>query len=302
MKKADFSQDILVKMIEAMILIRRVEEKISELYQEQEMKCPIHLSIGQEASAVGVCLNLRKEDYVFSNHRCHSHYLAKGGDLKRMIAELYGKKTGCCAGKGGSMHLVDQSVGFVGASSIVAGQISIAVGSAFAFKLRKEKRLSVVFFGDGATEEGVFYESLNFAALKKLPVIFICENNGIAVESPLSVRQAKENISSRGKIFGVPGFRVNGQNVLEVFAAAKKATERCLNGNGPSLIECKVERWSGHVSPKYKISDNCPIKLFGNIVSDEQLRRIKERVDNAIQEAFEFAKKAHFPLMVKRRN
>ena len=172
-----------------MLRIRMTEEAIAERYTENKMRCPTHLSIGQEAISVGVCSNLTKNDFVLSTHRAHAHYLAKGGDLKRMIAELYGKKTGCSKGMGGSMHLIDKSVGFMGSTAIVGNTIPVAVGLGLSLKLKKEDGLSCVFFGDGAIEEGAFYESINYAVVHKLPVLFICENNLYSVYSGLTVRQ-----------------------------------------------------------------------------------------------------------------
>ena len=179
----------LKKLYREMVRIRIVEESIAEHYPEQEMRCPVHFSIGQEAVAVGVCVHLDPSDHVFSNHRSHGHYLAKGGDLKAMVAEIYGKEAGCSRGFGGSMHLLDLKHGFLGAAPIVGSTIPIAVGSALTATVKEEDRVTVVFLGDGATEEGVFSESLNFAALKQLPVVFVCENNLYSVYSPLSVSQ-----------------------------------------------------------------------------------------------------------------
>src|SRR3989338_9607744 len=188
------SSKILLSLYRKLLLIRQTEEKIAEKYQEREMRCPVHLSIGQEAVAVGVCDNLKKEDIVYSNHRCHAHYLAKGGNLNRMIAEIYGKETGCAKGRGGSMHLIDLAAGFGGATPIVGNSVPIAVGAAFSNKLKGDKNIAVVFLGDGSTEEGVFHESLNFAILKKLPVLFVCENNLFSVYTNLSERQPKRQI------------------------------------------------------------------------------------------------------------
>jgi len=183
------SRKQLLAFYSEMLRLRLVEEAIVNAYSDQEMRCPIHLCIGQEAIAVGVCAALEQSDYVMSNHRSHGHYLAKGGDLKAMMAELYGKKTGCTSGKGGSMHLVDLENGFLGAVPIVSGIIPVACGTAFASQMKNEKRVTTVFFGDAAVEEGVFCESINFALLKKLPVVFVCENNLYSVYSPMSVRQ-----------------------------------------------------------------------------------------------------------------
>ena len=187
------AKDLYYKMLR----IRLVEEKISELYAEQEMRCPVHLSIGQEATAVGICAHLQKEDLVLSAHRAHAHYLAKGGDLKAMISELYGKETGCAMGKGGSMHLIDLNSGFFASVPIVGSTIPIATGVAWAFKMKKRSNITAVFLGDGATEEGVFHESLNFAALKQLPIVFICENNGWAVSTPTDVQTASATFAVR---------------------------------------------------------------------------------------------------------
>lgn len=294
------AEKILLGMLEKMLLIRRTEEKIAELYHQQEMKCPVHLSLGQEACAVGVCVNLRQNDYVFSNHRCHAHYLAKGGDLNAMIAELYGKETGCAKGWGGSMHLVDLKAGLMGSSSIVAGSISVAVGAGLAFKMRKENRVSVVFFGDGAAEEGVFYESMNFAALNKLPVLFVCENNFIAVETHIKMRQP-DNINDRGNIFGITNKKVDGQDAVEVYKAAKDLIELCRNGNGPALLECRTERWAKHVSPVYERTNNCPIENLARYFSSEDIfsdltARYNKEIEEKISIAFNFGKESPYPV------
>ena len=213
---SNISIETLRELYRMMVKIRRVELKIEELYPGDEMKTPVHLSLGQEAVAAGVCASLNENDSVLSNHRGHGHYLTKGGDLKAMIAELYCKQTGCTKGKGGSMHLIDTSVGLLGSSSIVGGCIPIATGVALGYVMQKEKRVSVAFFGDGAVDEGAFYESLNFAALKKLPVIFICENNFYAVGSHQRIRQLKDDIYRRAQCLSIPGYRVDGNNVIEV--------------------------------------------------------------------------------------
>src|SRR5579859_6536135 len=181
--------DLQRRLYRGLLRLRLVEERIAELYPEQEMRCPVHLSIGQEAVAVGVCDHLEPADQALSGHRSHGHYLAKGGDLRAMLAELYGRETGCARGKGGSMHLVDLEAGFLGATPIVASTIPIAVGVAFAARLRGQPLVTVAFFGEGATEEGVFHEAANFAALHRLAVVFVCENNLYSVYSPLEVRQ-----------------------------------------------------------------------------------------------------------------
>jgi pyruvate dehydrogenase E1 component alpha subunit len=227
-----------------MLRIRMIEERVADLYREQEMRCPVHLCIGQEAVAVGVCASLRADDYAMSGHRSHGHYLAKGGDLRAMMAELYGKVTGCCLGKGGSMHLVDRAAAFVGATPIVGSTIAIGVGVAFASHLRKEGRVTVLFFGEGATEEGVFHEALNFAVLRKLPVIFVCENNGYSVYSPLSVRQpSSRDICGIAAAGGARTYRGDGNDVVEVGVLATQAVTDACGGAGPVLIEFATYRW-----------------------------------------------------------
>lgn len=296
------------------LLVRRVEEKIALLYPEKEMRCPTHLSIGQEAVASGVCTALRREDYIFSTHRCHSHYLAKGGNLKRMFAELYGRSTGCAKGKGGSMHLVDAEQGMMGASALVGGTIPLAVGAALASRMEKSDRVSVAFFGDAATEQGSFHESLNFAALKKLPILFVCENNFLATHTPLSERQAQDNIWERGAIYGVPGFRLDGTNAIEVYEAATRTVSRARQGEGPSLLECRAYRWKEHVGPNedfnkgYRSKEEleawkarCPILQLENLFREKSLftesalKEIGLEIDKEIEEAVRYAKESPFP-------
>jgi pyruvate dehydrogenase E1 component alpha subunit len=233
-----------------MLRIRMVEERIAELYPEQEMRCPVHLCIGQEAVAVGVCASLRPTDLVLSGHRSHGHYLAKGGDLRAMLAEIYGRATGCARGKGGSMHLVDLAAGFLAATPIVASTIPIAVGAALGGRLRGEDRVVVSFFGDAATEEGVFHESVNFAVLKQLPVLFVCENNLYSVHSPLSVRQPSgRSIADLVRGHGLPSIQADGNDVQEVARRAAEAAVRARSGGGPSFLEFITYRWREHCGP-----------------------------------------------------
>lgn len=285
-----------------------------ELYPEQEMRCPTHLSIGQEAVAVGVCANLRKDDYVFSFHRCHAHYLAKGGELKRLIAELYGKKTGCAGGVGGSMHLVAPDVGFMGASSIVAGTIPIAMGTALATVMQGSDRVSVAFFGDAGVEEGLFHETLNFASLRSLPVVFVCENNLYATHSHLLSRQVADNIFERGESHRVQGKCIDGNDVLDIYQTAKEAVDHCRRGQGPYLIECKTYRWREHVGPYYdydlgyrskeeleKWMAKCPISVYektlleNSILTQKDVERTAKEVREEVEEAVNFAKESPFP-------
>jgi len=277
--------------------IRMIEEAIATRYSEQKMRCPVHLSIGQEAVAVGVCAHLHPTDYVVSGHRAHAHYLAKGGSLKRMIAEIYGKKMGCCSGRGGSMHLVDLDAGFLGSTPIVGGSIPIGVGAAFGSILKGETRLVVIFFGEGATEEGVFSESLNFAALKNLPVLFVCENNLYSVYSPLDVRQPKErSIPLLAEAHGIFALQGNGNCLNEVSILAKKATDHIRAGLGPCLLELSTYRFREHCGPdldpyqpetevEYWKARDPALALQGN----------RQEIEKEIEEAFLFAEASPFP-------
>lgn len=248
------SADLLRALYVEMVRIRKAEEAIVALYAEQEIRCPTHLSIGQEAVAVGVCQALTLRDIVLSGHRCHAHYLAKGGNLNAMFAELYGKATGCARGKGGSMHLVWPQTGMLGASAIVAGTVPIAVGRALASGLKGSDEVAAAFFGDAAVEQGVTHESLNFASLRRLPVVFVCENNLYATHSPLSARQPTPEIAPRAAAYHMPGVMVDGNDVVEVYLAARAAVERARGGEGPTLIEAKTYRWREHVGPNYDIN------------------------------------------------
>src|SRR4030042_887 len=211
--------------------IRRVEEEIARIYPTDKIKSPVHLSIGQEAVSVGVCYALNRDDVVFGTYRSHAAYLAKGGDLKKMIAELYGKATGCAKGKGGSMHLGDVAHGIMGASAVVGTTIPNAVGYAYALKLQRKSSIVVSFFGDGATDEGVFYESLNFAALKAVPLIFVCENNFYAIHTHISRRQKKpDNLIQRASAYDIPAERIDGNDVLKIYERVSAVAKSMRNG------------------------------------------------------------------------
>jgi len=308
------SRDTLIGMYEMMLRIRRLEEEIAEAYREQEMRCPTHLSIGQEAAAVGICAALKLDDVIFSTHRCHAHYLAKGGDPRRMLAELYGRKTGCAGGKGGSMHLIDESVGMMGTSSIVGASVPLAAGAAFAFSMQESAQVAVAFLGDAGVEQGVFHESLNFAALKRLPLIFVCENNFYATQSPLTNRQPTDNIYKLGEVYGIPGMRLDGNDVLAVYNAAVKTIERCRRGEGPTLLELRTYRWREHVGPNYdwdmgyrtreeveEWMKKDPVKtwegrlLKAKITGEADLKRIGKRIEKEIKTAFALAKADPYP-------
>jgi len=311
----DISPISLKSLYKTMLRIRRFEERVAELLCSQpEIICPVHLYIGQEAVAAGVCANLRRDDYVFSTHRSHGHYIAKGGDIRALMAEMYGKVTGCSKGRGGSMHLASPDVGLLGSSAIVAGTVPLAVGTALASSLKEQDTVSVAFFGDGAVSEGVFYESLNFASLKKLPVIFVCENNLYSTHMPISACLADTNVYRKAEMFNMPGVRVDGNNVVEVFSTAKKAIENARRGNGPTLIECMTYRWRGHVGPNLDLDkglrskeeldswmNRCPIKalegflLEHGILSEPGRIQIGEAIDKEIEEAIIFAKESPYP-------
>jgi TPP-dependent pyruvate/acetoin dehydrogenase alpha subunit len=241
-----------VRLFRDMKRIRMVEETIASRYSEQEMRCPVHLSVGQEAAAVGVCSVLRQSDQVMSGHRSHAHYLAKGGDLDAMIAEIYGRETGCCRGRGGSMHLVDRRAGFVGAVPIVGSTIPIATGLAFADKLMARDRVTVAFLGEAATEQGVFHESMNFAALHRLPLVFACENNLYSVYSHIRVRQPVDRpVFHQAAAHRVPAEQVDGNDPMAVAGASSRAVDRARGGGGPSFLELLTYRWREHCGPGF---------------------------------------------------
>jgi pyruvate dehydrogenase E1 component alpha subunit len=299
-----------------MIRIRLCEESLVDPILRGEVRCPVHLYSGEEAIAVGVCAALKKSDYVFSTHRSHGHYLAKGGGMPELIAEVYTKKTGCSRGRGGSMHLIAPQVGMMGSAPIVGGTISLAVGAALAASIRKDKRIVVSFFGDGAAGEGVLYESLNFAALKMLPIIFVCENNLYSTHLPIRECRPKNNILEIGNPFCIKSYQLDGNDVLAVFETAKKAVRACRKGNGPVFLEFMTYRLRGHVGPNDNIQGSHtdirpkeeiekwrkkdPLKRFEqylitkNILNEKDLQKIKEGVENEVSEAHDFAKNSPY--------
>lgn len=308
------SSEIAESLYLALLRCRKFDEKIVELYPQKEMRCPTHLSIGQEAIAAGVCVALRKEDIIFSTHRSHSPAVAKSGELKSLMAELYGKVTGCSKGKGGSMHFVDKEAGLFGCSAIVGGTIPLAVGTALAAKMQGIDRVSVAFFGDGAMEQGTFHESMNFASLHKLPVLFVCENNGLATCTPLRLRQPYEELYQRAEGYRMPGVRVDGTKILEVYHASREAVARARRGEGPTLIEGTCYRWKEHCGPNfdyhlgYRTKEEleewmkkCPVKQFEELLSKEgildqtRMHLLQAKVQTEIEEAVKFAKASPFP-------
>ena len=309
------SAGTLKQLHRELLRIRMIEERIADLYSEQQMRCPVHLSTGQEAVPVGVCAHLVQADYVMSGHRSHGHYLAKGGNLKAMFAEMYGKATGCTNGKGGSMHLLDLAAGFLGAVPIVASTIPIAVGASWGSRLRNEERVVVTFFGEGATEEGVFHEAINFASLKQLPVVFVCENNLYSVYSPMEVRQpANREVYEIAKAHGVAAYQGDGNDMRSVYSLAEQAITRARHGEGPTFLEFKTYRWREHCGPFYdndlgyrdpaefeawKVKD--PIAIFErymremSLLPDGNLESLKRELTVEIDEAVAFAKNSPFP-------
>lgn len=245
---------LLIGLFRTMLRIRLAEEAIAALVEAREVKTPCHLSIGQEAIAAGICAALGRQDTVWGGHRSHGHYLAKGGGLPAMMAEIFGRVTGCSKGRGGSMHLIAPEAGLYGTVPLVGATIPLAVGAGLASKLRQDASVAVAFFGDGATEEGHFHESLNLAALYRLPVLFVCENNFYSTHMTLSERRLKDNIVQTADPSGMPTVRLDGNDVLAVFEAATQAVSRARAREGPSFLECRTYRWRGHVGPAWDMA------------------------------------------------
>lgn len=306
--------EVLSRLYRTMLRIRRAEEVIAERYAEQEMRCPVHLCIGQEATPAGACAELEPSDYVMSTHRSHGHYLAKGGSLKALLAELYGRETGCSMGKGGSMHLVDLSVNFLGAAPILGATMALAVGAAFGTSLRGEPHVSVAFFGDAAIEEGIFYESANFAVLKKLPVVLVCENNQLSTCSPLSVRQPPgRSICDVARGIGLPAESGDGNDAVEVARLARSAVARARRGEGPSFLEMHTYRWREHCGPNYDFNlgyrseaeveewkKRCPLRrlqqhmVAQNAWDEAAMALMARSVNEEIEQAVAFARSSPF--------
>ena len=311
------SKALMEHLYRTMIRIRYCEESLVEPILSGEIKTPAHLYSGEEAVATGICSALKEEDYIFGTHRSHGHFLAKGGSMNELMAEIYCRETGCSRGRGGSMHLIAPDKGMLGSAPIVAGTISLALGAALASFIRKDGRVAVSFFGDGATGEGVLYESLNFAALKKLPILFVCENNFYATHMPIRECRVQENIYKIAIPFRIESHDVDGNDVLAVFKAAKEAIESCRNGEGPEFLECLTYRYRGHVGPDDNIQglhadirpkeeieawlEEDPIKRFEHYLithqySNEQLiEQMRQEVQKEVDEALFFAKNSQAP-------
>jgi TPP-dependent pyruvate/acetoin dehydrogenase alpha subunit len=295
-----------------MLRIRMIEEEIAARYPQEKMRCPVHLSIGQEAVAVGVSSVLRRSDQIVTTHRCHAHYLAKGGDLKAMLCELMGREAGCCSGRGGSMHLFDRDAGVLLSLPIVAASIPIGVGAAFAMRRRKEDNVAVVYLGDASVEEGVFHESANFAALHRLPVVFVCENNLYSVYTPLRDRQPGRPITELARGHGLETHKVDGNDVFAVRAATVTAVTRARAGKGAGFIEADTYRWREHCGPNY---DNTlgyrtpeefeawkgrdPLlelrRRAGPALTDASVQDLQRTIAQEVADAFAFAEAAPFP-------
>jgi TPP-dependent pyruvate/acetoin dehydrogenase alpha subunit len=301
----DLSNEILQEMLQKMLQIRKFEEKVNEMFMTGKIHGTTHLGIGQEACAVGAMQALRKDDYIFSNHRGHGHCIAKGASIDRMMAELFGKETGFCKGLGGSMHIVDVKTNNLGANGVVAGGISLAVGAALALKKKKTDKVVLNIFGDGATNEGVFHEALNMAAIWKLPVIFICENNMYGMSTPIAKTMAVANVADRAAAYNMPGVISDGNNVLEVYETVKKAVAIARSGKGPSLIELKTYRQNGHSksdSRAYRTKaeeaewkTKCPIKQFteyliaSKVMTEAQVKKMDTQAESEIEQSIVFA-------------
>lgn len=314
---ASANLQLVHRLCKSVIRIRMTEEALSEQYKQQQMRTPTHFGVGQEAVAAGVCEALRSDDVVYTHHRSHNHYLAKGGTIRALAAELFGRETGCAAGRGGSVHLTARDKGFIASSAILGQTIAVATGSALAFKMDNSTRISVTFFGEATCEEGVFYESLNYASINRLPVLFVCENNLYSTESPLSVRQpAGTDLCERVKSFKVASERVDGNDVFAVNAAADRAANYLRRGQGPFFLECMTYRWLEHVGPNYDHEmgrsyrskeeleswmKRCPMlrarekMIAEGWASTEQFDSWRGEVANEVEDAIAFAKASPWP-------
>jgi TPP-dependent pyruvate/acetoin dehydrogenase alpha subunit len=296
------------RLYRSMYLIRRVEEEIVRLYPTDKIKSPVHLSIGQEAVSAAVCDHLDKSDVLFGTYRGHALYLAKGGDVPRMMAELYGKVDGCARGKAGSMHLVDPSVNMMGTSAVVATGVSNAVGAALALKMQRSKAIVVCFFGEGATDEGAWHESMNFASLKKLPILFVCENNFYAIYSHVKDRMAGPGLRARSKAYGIEAEVIEDHEPMKLHERAGAAVAAVRSGGGPRFLECMTYRWRDHVGPgedrmhKYRPDEELIAKIEGDnlkIVGDLLPLALRKSIEAAeekrLTDAIAFAEASTFP-------
>lgn len=304
------SKEKMIEMYKTMVKIRKTEQKLMEVFSAGEILGFLHVSIGQEAAPVGVCSHLTDKDYIATTHRGHGHAVAKGIDLKLAMAELFGKKAGYCLGRSGSMHLADKSRGIMGANGIVGAGIPIATGAAFAEKYKQTDRVAVATFGEGATGEGAFHEALNFAAIHKLPVVYVCENNGWAEFSPQKIHMPIESVTRRAAAFDIPAVSIEN-DILKIYEVAGKAIEQARKGNGPTLIEIRSERWYGHYvgdAQKYRgkevvaqaMTKDCLLNfekdlLQSKVLQKQDVDKISIDLDREIDEAVRFARECPFP-------
>ncbi len=314
MNVKDYPKNQLLEFYETMYEMRRFEEEVFEFYKQGLMPGLAHLYLGEEAIATGVCAALEKDDYIGSTHRGHGHLVARGADIKRMMAEILGKKDGYSKGKGGSMHIMALDKGILGANGIVGAEIPIATGAAYSIKCRGTNQVAISFFGEAASNQGTFHESLNMASAWKLPIVYIIENNlyGISVD----IRDVTNvvDIADRASAYGIPGVVANGMDVTEVYEKAKEAIERARKGEGPTLIECKTYRWQGHhvgdpatyrarkdPDEKAKWMEKCPVKCLKEaavsekVLSKKQFTQIESKIEEEIREAVKFAKDNPYP-------
>jgi len=306
------SQELKARLYKRMSLIRRFELRLAEIYHTDAIKSPVHLSVGQESVAVGVCDPLNADDFVSNTYRCHATYIAKGGDLNEMMAELYGKATGCAGGKAGSMHLVDVKRGIIGASAVVGTTIPISAGYALAMKREAQKtghqRIVVSLFGDGGTEEGCFSETINFAALHKLPMIFVCENNRLAIHTPIEKRWATEKLCERIETYGIETHKINDADVFTVRDTIAAAAEKIRQGHGPVFIECATYRWLEHVGPRDDHEDNYRdldeyrqwkkndhIARLASMLDEATVAQLEAEITAEIKASEEFAENSPYP-------
>ena len=305
------SREDKIDMLYKMMLIRGFEEKVEELFSLNLIHGSTHLYIGQEATAVGACKALNKDDYITSTHRGHGHCIAKGGDVKYMMAELLGRKTGYCKGKGGSMHIADINIGILGANGVVGGGIPIATGAGLSIKMKGTKQVVICFFGDGAVNQGSFHESLNLASIWDLPVIYIIENNLYGMSMAVNKAVKIERLADRAKAYNIPGIVMDGNDVIAVYDTVSEAVEKVRNGEGPILIESLTYRWRGHSRSDARAyrtreeeaewREKCPIRRFKErlisegLLTEEGFKELQKKVDDDLNNAVEFAKASPFP-------
>ena len=307
----EIPRDTLVLMYERMLKIRHFEDRVKNLFAAGEMPGFVHLYLGQEAVAVGACAPLNQDDYITSTHRGHGHIIAKGGDVKLMMAELYGKATGYNKGKGGSMHIADPRLGILGANGIVGAGLPIATGAGFSAKVRRSGQVAVCFFGDGASNQGTFHEAINIAAAFDLPVVYVCENNLYAVGTKQSDVRKVEDIADRGGSYAIPGLALDGNNVIAVYEACKEAVDRARAGMGPTLIECKTYRWRTHFEgepdtyrppeeveawlKREPIAPYRKLLIEQGVLTDAEADEIESDVLEELSQAVEFARTSPLP-------